>query len=88
MLAQSFRQPLIAVLVVHLHAPRVRGDAKKVGDEEQQCLRIRRAEIAVQRRELVLLCAARVELAHIAHKDHLERRHQRRRLRAIQHFKD
>ena len=87
-LAQRLGQPLEAVLVVHLHAPRVGGDAQKVGDKDQQRLRVGRAEIAIQRRELVLLGAARVKLAHVAHKDHLERRHQRRRLRAVQHFED
>ncbi len=87
-LAQRFGQALEAVLVVHLHAARVGGDAQEVGDKQQQRLRIGRAEIAVERGKLFLLCAARVELAHVAHKDHLERRHQRRRLRAVEHFKD
>ena len=87
-LAQRLGQPLKAVLVVHLHAPRVGGDAQEVGDKNQQRLRVGRAEIAVQRRKFVFLGAARVKLAHVAHKNHLERRHQRRRLRAVQHFED
>ena len=33
-LAQRLGQPLEAVLVVHLHAPRVGGDAQEVGDEQ------------------------------------------------------
>ena len=87
-LAQRLGQPLKAVLVVHLHAPRVGGNAQKVGNKQQQRLRIGRPEIAIQRRKLILLCAARVKLPHVAHKNHLERRHQRGRLRAVQHFKD
>jgi hypothetical protein len=43
---------------------------------------------AVQRREFILLRAARVQLLHIADEKHLERRHQRRRLRPIQRFED
>ncbi len=87
-LAQGFRQPLEAILVVHLHAPRVGGDAHEVGDKNQQRLGVGRAEITLQRRKLVLLCPARVKLAHIAHKNHLERRHQRGGLRAVQHFEN
>ncbi len=86
--AQRLRQPLKAILVVHLHAPRVGGNAQKIGDKNQQRLRIGRLEIPVQRGKLILLRAPRVELPHIAHKNHLKRRHQRRRLRAIQHIKN
>ena len=87
-LAQRFPQALKAVLVVHLHAPRVRRNAQEIGDEQEQRLRIGRFEITVQRREFFLLGAARVELPHVAHEDHLERSHQRGRLRAVQHFED
>ena len=66
----------------------VGGDMDKVGDEDHQRLRIRRAEIALQRGELVLFGAARIELAHIADENHLEGRHQRGCLRAVQHLED
>ena len=88
MLAQRLSQPLEAILVVHLHAPRVGRDAQKVGNEQQQRLRIGRVKVAVERGKFIFLGAARVKLAHVAHEDHLEWRHQRRRLRAVQHFKD
>ncbi len=64
------------------------GDAQKIGNEHQQRLRVGRAEVAVERGELVLFCAAGVEIAHVAHKDHLERRHERGRLRAVEDFED
>ena len=88
MLAQRFGEALKAILVVELHAPRVGGNAQEIGDEEKQRLRVGRTEIAVERGELFFLCAARVKLAHIANEDHLERSHQRGRLRAVEHFED
>ena len=88
MLAESFGKALEAILVVHVHAARVGGDAQEVGDKKQQRLRVRRAEVAIERRKLILLGAARVELAHVADKDYLEGRHERGRLRVIEHFKD
>ena len=87
-LAESFVQALEAVLVVHLHAARVGRDAQEVGDEEQQRLRVGRTEVAIERGELFFFCTARVELPHIANEDHLKRRHQRRRLRAVKHVED
>ena len=72
MLAQGFGQPLIAVLVVELHAARVGGDAQEIGDEQKQRLRIRRLEIAVERGEFIFLRAARIKLAHVADEDHLK----------------
>ena len=88
MLAQRLGQALEAVLVVHLHPPRIGGDAQEIGDKNQERLRIRRVEVAAQSRELLLLGAAGVELTHVAHKNHLERRHQRRSPRPVQHFED
>ena len=85
-LAQRLGQPLEAILVVHLHAPRVGRDAHKIGDKKKQRLRVGRLEIAVQRGKLVFLGAASVKLLHIADEDHLKRRHQRRSLRAVQHL--
>ena len=81
-------QAVEAVLVVHVHAAHVGGDAQKIGDEDQQSLRIGRAEVAVESGELVFLGAARIELAHVAHEDDLEGRHQRGRLRAVEHLED
>ena len=86
--AQRFGQALVAVLVVEFHAARIGGDAEEVGDEEEQRLRIGRAEVALERGEFFFLGAARVELPHVANKDDLEWRHERRRLRAVENFKD
>ena len=48
----------------------------------------RRLEVAIERGEFFLFCAARVELADAADENHLERRHQRWCLRAVQNFED
>ncbi len=86
--AQRFADALVAVLVLHVHATRIGGDADVVGDEQDEALRIGRAEVFFDRGELVLLRAARVERLQSTHKEDLERRHQRRRARAVQHFED
>ncbi len=64
------------------------GMRRKVRNENQQSLRIRRSEIAIQRSKLLFFRAACIELPHVAHEDHLKRRHQRRRLCAVEHLKD
>ena len=87
-LAQGLAEALEAVLVVHVHAAGVGGDAQEVGDEQQQRLGVGRAEVAVEGGELVLLCAAGVEVAHVAHKDDLERGHERGGLGAVEDFED
>jgi len=79
---------LKAVLVVHLHAARVGGNAQEVGDKNDQRLGVGRAEIAVQRCKLVLFGAARIKLAHVAHKNHLEGSHQRGGLGAVKDLED
>ena len=43
------------VLVVHLHAPRVVGNAQKIRDENEQRLRIGRLKVAIERGELKFL---------------------------------
>ena len=88
MFAERLPEPLKAVLIVHIHATNVGGDAHKIGNKNQQRLRIWRFEIAIESRKLFLLGAAGIELAHVAHKNHLEWSHQRRRLRPVEYFKD
>ena len=87
-LAQRFSDPLKSILVVHLHAPIVRRDAQEISHKNHQCLRVGRFEIAVQRRKLILLRAPRIKLPDVPHKNHLERRHQRRSLRPIENIED
>jgi hypothetical protein len=82
--AESFCEALEAVLVVHVHAAGVGGDAEEVGDEDKKCLGVGRAEVAIERGELVLFGAAGVELANVADEDDLEGRHEGGGLGAIE----
>ena len=87
-LAQSFAQPLVLVLVLHVHAPRIGRNANVVGDEKQQRLGIRRLEIVRNGRELLFFRAARIKRFDVTNENHLHRRHQARRPRAVQRLKD
>ncbi len=88
MVPQGLGQALETIFVVQLHAPRVGGDTHKISHKDQQRLRVWRTEVAIQRGKLVLLGATGVELFHAAHKNHLEGRHERRRLRPVKDLKD
>jgi hypothetical protein len=87
-LAQGFREALKTALIVHVHAATVGWDTQKVSNKNQQCLRIGRPKIAIQRRKLFLLGSPRIKLPHIAHKNDLKRRHERWGLCAVQHLED
>ncbi len=88
MVAEGFAEAFELGLVVHLHAAGIGGDAEVVGDEDDQRLRVRRAEVAVDFGELVFFGAAGVELFEIANEDDLEWSHERGRAGAVEDFKD
>ena len=86
--AERFADSVVAVLVLHVHAARVGGDADVVGDEEEQRLRIRRAEIGVDARQILLFSRRGCRALQIADEDDLEGRHEGRRLRAVERLED
>jgi hypothetical protein len=59
-----------------------------VGHEDHDRLRVWRAEVRVDRGELVLLRASRVEIFQTAHEEDLERGHQRWCLRPVEDLED
>ena len=86
--AERLANPVVALFILVVHLAQVGGDTQMVADEEQHGLRVGRAEVGVDRREFGLLGAAAVEVLQAAHEDHLERRHQRRRLRTVEDLED
>ena len=85
---QGFADALVAIFVLHVHAAQVGWQTEMIGNEENDRLRIGRAEVVFQRGKLFLLCAAGVEGFQVADKDHLEGRHQRRRLGLVENVED
>ena len=60
------------------------GNADVVGDEDEQRVGIGIGEVVFDGGELVIVLAASVEGLHAANEEDLERRHQRRRARAVE----
>src|ERR1700731_284558 len=87
-LAQGFADALVAVFVLHLHAANVSWNADMVGDEDDHRVRVGIFHVGFNGGEFVSVRAAPVKLFDAAHKEHLKRRHERRRARAVQHFRN
>ncbi len=86
--AEGFAQAFVAILVVHLHAAEIGWNGEVVCEEQDECLGVGRAEVAVDFGELFLFGAAGVELLEIAHEDDLKRGHERRGSRAVEGIED
>ena len=85
-LAQGLANALVALLVRHVHAAHIGGNADVVGDKHQHRVGIRIGEVLLDGRELFVVLAASVEVLHAANEEDLEGRHQRRRACAVENL--
>ena len=83
-LTEGVADALIAILVGHVHATGVGGDADVVGDEDEHGSRVRILAVLLDGREPVLVRGTAVETFHAPHEEHLEGRHQRRGAGAVE----
>ncbi len=86
--AEGLADALEALLVLVVHLAEVGGDAEVVGDEEDEGLRVGRAEVGVDGGELFLLGAAAVEGFEVADEEDLEGRHEGWGLGAVEGVED
>ena len=86
--AEGLADALVALLVLVVHLAEVGGDAEVVGDEEEEGLRVGRAEVGVDGGELFFFAAAAVEGFEVADEEDLEGRHERGGLGAVEDVED
>ena len=86
--AEGLADLFVALLVLVVHLAQVGGDAEVVGDEEDEGLRVGRAEVGVDGGELFFFAAASVEGFEAADEEDLEGRHERWGLGAVEDLED
>src|SRR6266702_883983 len=86
--AEGLADLLVALLVLVVHLAGVGGDAEVVGYEEDEGLRVGRAEVGVNGGELFFFAAAAVEGLEVADEEDLEGRHEGGGLGAVEDLED
>ena len=86
-LAHGFADALVALLVLHLHAADVGGNADVVGDKNQKRIGIRILAVVFDGGQFFFVRSAAKKILHAAHEENLKRRHERRSAGAVENLR-